>query len=48
MQFYPHVIYTFKNKYQFFKTEIGDLIFDMGIAGFEHHMKEKGVEQFWS
>jgi hypothetical protein len=35
-----------KKKYQFYKTEIGDLIFDMGIAGFEHLMKEKGVEYF--
>jgi len=35
-----------KKIYQFYKTEIGNLIFDMGIAGFEYHMKEKGVEWF--
>ena len=33
-----------KKKRQFYETEIEDLIFDMGLAGFEHHMKEKGVE----
>jgi len=33
-------------KNQFYKTEIEDLIFDMGIAGFEYHMKEKAIEYF--
>ena len=40
------MLFTHLKKYQFYKTEIEDLIFDMGIAGFEHHMQEKSVEYF--
>jgi hypothetical protein len=44
---YPHV-YTFLKNISFTKLRLKIWSFDMGIAGFEHHMKEKGVEYFLS